>query len=80
MERRTKIQSTYFKYARALWNKNLYALWKSYRLPYVDFIFYTGADTVYTEPSITLPKFSEDYSNHSKIVLWLLDRFYKYGM
>ena len=41
-----------------------------------DFIVYTGADTVYPEPSITLPKPSEDYSNLSKIILSLLEGFY----
>ena len=41
-----------------------------------DFIVYTGADTVYPEPSITLPKPFEDYSNLSKIILSLLEGFY----
>ena len=34
------------------------------------------SDTVYPEPSITLPKPFEDYSNPSKIVLSLLEGFY----
>ena len=44
-----------------------------------DFIVYTGADTVYFEPSITLPKPFEDYSNPSNIVLSPLGRFYNAG-
>ena len=34
-----------------------------------DFIDYTGADTVYPEPSITLSKPLEDYTNPLKIVI-----------
>ena len=36
-----------------------------------DFIVHTGADTVYPEPSITLSKPLEDYTNPSKIVIIL---------
>ena len=34
-----------------------------------DFIDYTDADTVYPEPSITLSKLLEDYTNPLKIVI-----------
>ena len=44
-----------------------------------DFIVYTDAGTVYPEPSITLPKPFEDYSNPSKIVLSLLEGFHNAG-
>ena len=36
-----------------------------------DFIDYTGADTVYPEPSITLSKPLDDYTNPLKIVIIL---------
>ena len=36
-----------------------------------DFIDYTGADTVYPEPRITLSKPIEDYTNPLKIVIIL---------
>ena len=42
-----------------------------------DFTVYTGADTVYPEPSIILSKPSEDYSR--LLVLSLLEGFYNAG-
>ena len=42
-----------------------------------DFTVYTGADTVYPEPSIILSKPSEDYSR--LLVLSLLEGFYNTG-
>ena len=40
-----------------------------------DFIPHTGADTVYPEANITLPKPLEDYTNPSKIVIIILEEF-----
>ena len=44
-----------------------------------DFIVYTGADTVYPEPSITLSKPLEDYTNPLKIVIILSEELCNAG-
>ena len=44
-----------------------------------NFIVYTGADTSYPPPNISLPKPFDEYKNPSKIVLSLLDGFYHQG-
>ena len=60
-------------------NPEIYMLCKCHTGYLSDFIVYTGADTVYLEPSITLPKPFEGYSNPSEIVLSLLEGFYNAG-
>ena len=51
----------------------IYMLCESHTGYLSDFIVYTGVDTVYPEPGITLPKPFEDYSSPSEIVLILLE-------
>ena len=53
---------------------NLHVTWKKY-CQLTRFIPHTGADTVYPEANITLPKSLEDYTNPSKIVIIILEEF-----
>ena len=44
-----------------------------------NFIVYTGADTVYPEPDVLLPKAFDEYTNYSKVVLSLICDYYNQG-
>ena len=78
MERQAKIQSI-IPSKRERYEIKIYMLCESHTGYLSDFIVYTGADTVYPEPRIILPKLCEDYSNPLKIVLSLLEGFYNAG-
>ena len=43
------------------------------------FIIYTGADTIYMQPNVKLPKSFGDYTDPSKVVLFLIDGLYNQG-
>lgn len=55
--------------------KKIYMLLEKNAANLPDFIPHTGADTVYPEANITLPKPFEDYTNPSKIVIIILEEF-----
>ena len=69
----------YIPSKRERYGIKIYMFCESHTSYLSDFIVYIGADTVYPEPSITLPKPMEDYSNPSEIVLSLLEGFYNAG-
>ena len=55
--------------------KKIYMLLEKSVANLPDFIPHTGADTVYPEANIELPKSLEDYTNPSKIVIIILGEF-----